>query len=355
MKITVYVPCHNNQSTVGQTLASLRRQIRPADQFLFINDRCTDSSAQIAQEHNFQILQMPAKVGLAAGRNCALANAQGDLILGVDADVVVAENYLQELEKRFAAMPEIAAIGGRLDERFTDTRADLWRAIHMPQHFGPDELRDPRILFGATMACRVSVARELGGWNERFVASFEDVDISNRLKGAGHHLLYAPACQAWHLRRDTDDSVLQNDWNWNTVGYEHSVSAIKFWLENRLPFIWSRYRKFRVEDLPYPSLGWLTLRAAWGWIIRDLYVMRKSAPQVGHVPDVIKIARSVVMQYGMTAPASESFLRWLKQLAASLDDPVRQTRPLLQEIANCVYTGASESIPDGNYWQNQKP
>jgi GT2 family glycosyltransferase len=355
MKITVYVPCHNNQDTVGQTLASLRQQTRPADQFLFINDRCTDNSAQIARENNFRVIQMPGKKGLAAARNCALANAQGDVILGVDADVVVAENYLQQLENRFASMPDIAAIGGRLDERFTDTRADLWRAIHLPQHFGPDELRDPRILFGATMACRVSVARQLGGWNERFISSFEDVDISNRVKAAGYHLLYAPACQAWHLRRDTDDSVLHNDWKWNYVGYEQSVSDLGFWLDHRLPHIWNRYRIFRVDDLPYPSLGTVTLRAAWGWIIRDLYVLRKSAPEVGHVPDVIKLARTVVMQYGMSAAAAESLLRWLNQLAASLEDPVRQTRPLLQEIADRVYTGAMQSIPDSNYWQNHKP
>jgi hypothetical protein len=61
------------------------------------------------------------------------------------------------------------------------------------------------------------------------------------------------------------------------------------------------------------------------------------------------------MQYGMSAAAAESLLRWLNQLAASLEDPVRQTRPLLQEIADRVYTGAMQSIPDSNYWQNHKP
>src|ERR1700683_3922259 len=119
MKITVYVPCHNNQATVEHTLASLRKQDRPADQFLVINDRCTDKSPDIARAHHFQVLEMPGKKGLAAARNCALANAQGDVILGVDADVAVAENYLAELENRFAAMADIAAIGGRMDEHFT--------------------------------------------------------------------------------------------------------------------------------------------------------------------------------------------------------------------------------------------
>ena len=261
MKITVYVPCHNNEATVGQTLASLRQQERPADQFLFINDRCTDKSPDIARQHNFQVLEMPGKKGLAAGRNCALAHAHGEVILGVDADVVIAENYLHELKKRFATMPDIAAIGGRMDERFTDTPADLWRAMHMPQHHGPDEMRDPRILFGSTTACRVAIARALGGWNERFVSHFEDVDLSGRIKAAGHHLLYAPACQAWHLRRDTDDSVLRTHWYWNYFGYEHAVRDFALWLNRRMPYIWQCYRTFRTEDLQHPALAPITLRA----------------------------------------------------------------------------------------------
>jgi GT2 family glycosyltransferase len=352
MKITVYVPCHNNEATVGETLASLRQQERPADQFLFINDRCADESPDIARQHNFQVLQLVGSQGLAAGRNCALARARGDVILGVDADVVLAENYLRELENRFAAMPDIAAIGGRMDEHFTDAPADLWRAVHMPQHHGLDEMRDPRILFGATTACRVAVARAVGGWNERFVSHFEDVDFSGRIKAAGHHLLYAPDCQAWHLRRDTDDSILHAHWNWNYYGYEHTVRDLSFWLSTRLPFIWQRYRTFRAEDLQHPTLAPLTLRAPWSWIIRDLFILRKTVPAVGHVPKVVEIAATVLKRYGMNPQPLLKLVNWLNELCTTLEDTNPPSATLHPEIANRLLTIALESIPDGNYWGN---
>ena len=71
MKITAYVPCHNNQSTLAEVLLALKRQTRPADELLFINERCTDQSPRIAAEHGFRVLENPGKAGLAAARNCA--------------------------------------------------------------------------------------------------------------------------------------------------------------------------------------------------------------------------------------------------------------------------------------------
>jgi GT2 family glycosyltransferase len=352
MKITVYVPCHNNEATVGQTLASLRKQTRPADQFLFINDRCTDKSPEIAHQNHFQVLEMPGKRGLAAARNCALANATGDVIVGIDADVVVAKNYLQEMENHFAAMEDIAAIGGRLDERFTDTPADLWRSVHMPQHHGPNDKRDPPFLVGATTACRAAIARAAGGWNEQFLICFEDIDFSGRIKAAGHHLLYTPACQAWHLRRDTDDSILRTHWNYNYFGYEQQVGDLSFWLNQRLPYIWERYRRFRREDLQRPSLISLTLRLPWSWTIRDLYVLRKAIPEVGRVPQIVDIAAAILKLYGMNPQSLQSLVNWLNELCKSLEDPSPQAHKLHPDIANRVCNIAMESIPDGNYWLN---
>ena len=88
MTITAYIPCHNNETTIGQAAAALRKQTRPADQYLFINDRCTDRSPDIAREHGFTVVDLVGKKGLAAGRNLALQLCASDVLFGVDADVV---------------------------------------------------------------------------------------------------------------------------------------------------------------------------------------------------------------------------------------------------------------------------
>src|SRR3954449_10597127 len=90
MRLSVYVPCRNNETTLAEVLWSLHNQTRPADQFLFIHDRCTDRSPAIAADSGFDVHEQVGKIGLAAGRNQALALADGDVLVGLDADVVAA-------------------------------------------------------------------------------------------------------------------------------------------------------------------------------------------------------------------------------------------------------------------------
>jgi len=352
MKITAYVPCHNNQSTLAEVLSALKRQTRPADELLFINERCTDQSPQIAAEHGFRVLENPGHAGLASARNCALANATGEILIGLDADVVIADNYLAELETQFLIRSEVTAVGGRLEEKFTATPADLWRANHMPQHLGPNEQINPRLLTGATMACRVQAIKNLGGWDERYLTNFEDVDLCTRMRAAGLNFLYAPVCQAWHLRRDNLDSVLKTFWNWNYFGYEELLVDPGKWVAERLPFIWRSYRAFRVLDLPHPELRPITFLLPWSMMIRDLFILRQSAGDIGNIRNSLAdILVEVARRYGMRRGLAMQFVDWLTKLGKELEKGQRSPHPLAGAMMLAIQYAALESIPDGNYWQ----
>jgi glycosyltransferase involved in cell wall biosynthesis len=352
VKITAYIPCRNGEKTLPEVVAALRQQIRPADQLLFVNDHCTDQSPTLARESGFEILSVPDPGGLAAGRNLALRHASGDVLLGIDADVVIDPNYVQEMEKKFLAHPNLAALCGRLDERFKDTPADLWRAVHMHQHFGPDERPNPKVLFGANSACRVAVLKQINGWNQRFRTNLEDLDLTNRLIKAGFSCLYFPVCQAWHLRRDTPLSVLRSFWNWNNVDYDHYFTSIEDWTRQRLQDIWQEFRRYRAVDLPHPLLRPVTLLFPFVFTIRDLAALQQRIPVIGHIPDVLPIAKQVLSQYGMPPKQLDAFGNLLSQLLSELSIPASNPQPLHPQIANLLRTWAQESIPDANYWQD---
>ncbi len=351
MRITVYVPCHNNEATLPPVLKALREQSRPADQFLFINDHCTDRSPAIAAEHRFEVHELTPKRGLAAGRNRALELATGDVLVGIDADVVVSGDYLAKLEKHFQANPEIAAIGGRLNERFTETPPDLWRSLHMPQHFGDRPLTNPRLLFGCTMAVRVPVARKIGGWNERFITNNEDADISGRMKSAGLTLLYAPDCLAWHLRRDGLDSVLRSYWNWYYHGSENLFLDMSRWLQTRPQAIWGNYCSLRAAELSMPQLSCVTLLMPWTMLMRDVNALRAAVPDAGNIADVAIAARHVLGRYGFHPQLVGQLAQWLEGLATRIDAEASTRGRLRREICDAIAYGALGCIPDAGYAQ----
>ncbi len=248
--------------------------------------------ASIAAASSFEVHINRGKAGLAAGRNRAAELATGDVLAGFDADVAAAPDYLERLALGFTAHPQIAAIGGRLDERNCEAPANLWRAVHMAQHHGDAPVLDPRVLFGATMAIRVDAARRVGGWNERFLTHYEDVDICDRLKAAGASLLYDPRCRAWHLRHDDLGSVLRSFWNWNYHGFEDDLKDVPTWLQGRALLYWNRYQQFRVQDLAHPQLAYITLLLPWAWALRDLSIVRTRDASVGRLTDLVAVAHA---------------------------------------------------------------
>jgi GT2 family glycosyltransferase len=282
MKISVYIPCHNGQRSLPEVLAAIKRQTRPADEHLFIDDRCSDASPQIAAEYGFRVLAMKSDFGLGAGRSFALARASGDILLGVDADVVLDEGFLAEVERQFVECAELAAMCGMLIERPGANLPDCWRAEHMVQHEGDEAQWNPYMLYGHSTAGRVSALRAVGGWNRLLRSNAEDADLSARLRVAGCLTRYVPRCQAWHLRRDSLDSLLQNNWNYTYHWLVDSgrIDSLDVWQTCRMPDFWHTYLERLVRE-QQPDIAFITLLAVWDGMVRDLltYQQRTNAPR----------------------------------------------------------------------------
>lgn len=55
MKISLLVPCFNEEKTVEACIQSCLHQTRPFDQLVFINDSSTDATAKILQKYKDKI------------------------------------------------------------------------------------------------------------------------------------------------------------------------------------------------------------------------------------------------------------------------------------------------------------
>ena len=355
MTVTVSIVCRNGAETLPEVFDALRAQTRAADQSLFVDDRSTDGSGSLAERHGFRVLRDRSVRGLAAGRNLALAQATGSLFVGLDADVVPATDYLARVEDRFARHPEIAALCGRLEERFTATVADHWRAFHMAQHHGDAEQLDPRFLYGSTLAVRTEVARALGGWDQKLVSNHEDVELSGRLRSAGHRTLYAPDCRAEHLRRDSVGSVLTGFRNWFTPAGEIAghFASLADWLEKRLdPVIWGIYR-YRIEQewrAEIEDLSAVTSLLPWSMILADLQRLAFDRNSTASITMVPELAQAVARESG----ADDAISRWIGERLRHRIEPgagpglsIDQT-----ESASAIERSALRETPcDLDYWR----
>jgi glycosyltransferase involved in cell wall biosynthesis len=195
-RISVIIPMYNEARHIGRTLESVRRAARRAgcDWEIIVPDNgSTDAGPQIAREQGARVLDCPG-ISIGALRNRGAAQAQGEWLAFLDADMQVPEEWLETW--RYVQ---------------NQNRAEVLGLVHLPPPQAP--------WYARAWLQRVGTAREQAGlrdwlptanlcmprtWFER-VGGFdenlrtgEDKDLSLRLGQAGARLLSLPQPTVWN-------------------------------------------------------------------------------------------------------------------------------------------------------------
>ncbi|MDD3345090.1 MAG: glycosyltransferase [Candidatus Omnitrophica bacterium] len=218
MKVALYIPCFNAEKTIDACLRAVFSQERKPDTVLLVDDGSTDSSVEIAKRYPLKIIKHEGNLGLAAARNTAVKNMECDLIASLDSDCRPDKNWLGNLCKSFTST-DIAGLGGRVEESAASGVLNLWRSMHMQQHWGGSKETNPPFLFGSNTLFRRKLLVEAGFYNTDYKNNYEDVDMSNRLRNSGYNLIYEPQAVVFHLKEDNINSLLNTFWKWNHAFY----------------------------------------------------------------------------------------------------------------------------------------
>jgi hypothetical protein len=204
-RVALHVPCHDEPpEVVEQTLHALARLDYPPDAYqVFVVDNNTADPAlwhpiaALCDELGFVFLHLEDWPGFKSGAlNYALSAtpADFDLIGVIDADYLVAPDYLRDLVGCFAD-PGVAFVQTPQDYR--DYRPDstvYQRACyHAYRYFFdlsmPSRSERNAIIFGGTMGLiRAEALRRMGGWDEWCIT--EDAEASLRLLAQGYRGLF---------------------------------------------------------------------------------------------------------------------------------------------------------------------
>lgn len=216
-EVSFYVPCFNGERYIAPTLRAIFCQTIPPKEVIVVDDGSTDKTSVIAVQLGARVIRHEKNKGLAAARNTGIRYSSGELIASIDADVVLRSDWLETLLPLFND-DTVAGAGGRCIEFFQQAAPDEWRALHLVQDLGPDDLViTPDVdqgLSGFAAVFRKSALESVGGYNEAYRTNWEDWDICVRLRRAGNTLIYHTPAIAFHMRQDTAISVVETAWRW---------------------------------------------------------------------------------------------------------------------------------------------
>ena len=175
MNLSVIVPAFNEADYLPATLGAieaaaghLRLRSGAEVETIVVDNNSTDETAAIARSKSAAVVHEPVQ-GIARARNAGARHAQGDVLVFVDADVLVPPALFEAIHD---AMTDPACVGGGVDVEYRPQRRVMrlylraWRLL----------ARRMRLVQGATQFCRRDAFEQVGGYDEQAWIG-EDVDF----------------------------------------------------------------------------------------------------------------------------------------------------------------------------------
>ncbi len=210
--VSALVVTWNSEATIRRCLSSLRGLDRPLEEILVLDNASSDTTPQaLLDELPSHALELQrANNGFAVGMNTLARRAKGELLLLVNPDAYLHRDALGALlrtenEHRGAVVGgAIIGTDGHCQKAAARPQSPWWSIVRWLLGGRPFEWAVPaeqervEAVSGAFMLVRYELWQQLGGFDEGFRHSGEDLDLCWRACNLGAEILFEPRAVAEH-------------------------------------------------------------------------------------------------------------------------------------------------------------
>ncbi len=212
-EISIVIAVYNGAHFLRKCLPAVLAAADANTEILLVDDGSSDDSGEFAKQCGAKVLTLAQCTGSASARNIGVREASGEIIIFIDADVVVQPDTVRDIRRIFAGNPEISAIFGSYDD--APSEPDFFSQYRNLMHhfFHQTGSREAQTFWSGFGAIKRQAFTEAGGFDaEKFkIPSVEDIELGYRLRKKGHRILLVPELQAKHLKKWTFYSILRTD------------------------------------------------------------------------------------------------------------------------------------------------
>lgn len=205
--VSVVVPVYNDPEGLEDTLSSLVEQrSSPEFEVRVVDNNSTDETSEVIErfaaeypDHIFSHEETDIQSSYAA-RNTGIKHAEGDIIVFLDADVVVEEAWVRKISRRFRNS-RVDYLGCNVQMYNPSQRDTFWArydlAMGLPvEHY----LRTKNFAPTCALAVRREVTERVGTFEDQLVSG-GDKEFGNRVSNSDFQMEFAEDIIVWHPAR----------------------------------------------------------------------------------------------------------------------------------------------------------
>lgn len=218
--VAVVILNWNGRSFLERFLPAVIRHTPGWARIIIADNASTDDSIGFLEKHypGLQLIRLGKNLGYAGGYNAALEQVEANYYVLLNSDIEVPPRWIEPVVEYMQAHPEVAAAqpailswhqrqryeyagaaGGFIDVlAYPFCRGRIFHSLEEEN----GQYDQPLDVFWATGAClfvRQEAFWEVGGFDDRFFAHMEEIDLCWRLQNEGYRINSIPASRVFHV------------------------------------------------------------------------------------------------------------------------------------------------------------
>lgn len=297
MKIDIVIPNYNGADLIKKNLPELIQSVKVYDiGKIIISDDCsavsdfkklTEFIDEIKKDSNVKIdlIENIRNVGFSSNVNVGVSHADADLILLLNTDVSVKDDFLDAALDDLDLDENLFGVGlmDKSEENgkvvYRGRGLASWKRGFLVHRRGEVDANDTFWISGGSCIFRRSIFNKLGGLDQNYNPFYwEDIDLSYRARKSGYKIMFEPKSSVVH--RHTEGSIKRH--------FKNSVIK-KIAYRNQFIFIWKNITDVK---LLISHMVWLPYHFAKAIIRRDMPFFTGFISATGKISAIIKKRKS---------------------------------------------------------------
>ena len=207
-KVSIITPCYNQGKYLAETLDSVLAQTWPDWECIVVNDGSTDNTEAVAKEYvgkdnRFKYIAQQNQ-GQAVSRNNAIRQSDGEFLLPLDSDDIIAPTYIEKAVGCFRKTPEIRLV--YCNAEFFGEKHGAWEL----GEYDYDEFIWKNCIFVSSVFRRCDYDRTCG-YNPNMKNRFEDWDFYLSLLGKGDIVVKLDEVLFYYRKKERKSVAIMTD------------------------------------------------------------------------------------------------------------------------------------------------